>query len=505
MLRQPTTTPPPPIPHTLVGSMWDCRLCHTRGAAGAPAMPADSDHLLEVEWCPTCHGLLPEPAPATAAAPPIPHDLVGREECLTCHKTGIDYGPRIPDDHDRLPVDVCQACHVPGSGGPSGGPTTLAPQVPHLLEGRTDCRACHATGVGGAPQFPADHADRANAGCQVCHALSPVADTPVAGVVAPQVPHPLESRPDCRACHATGASGATQFPADHADRSNESCQTCHAVSLTAGLAPQVPHLLEGRSDCRLCHETGASGATQFPADHADRSNESCQTCHAVSPTAGFAPQVSHLLEGRSDCRSCHEIGASGATQFPADHAGRANEACSVCHTVSPAAALAPQVPHLLEGRSDCRSCHETGASGATQFPPDHAGRSNESCQVCHSLSPVASGPELPHPVVNHADCTSCHGTGLGGTTRLPADHAGRSNEVCMTCHVVSPSAVSIQTVRKAPLVPHVLSNRADCGQCHGGEDDEGPRMPDDHAGWAATTCLTCHGLSSNLRPIGDDD
>ena len=300
-------------------------------------MPADSDHLLEVEWCPTCHRLLPEPGPPTIAAPPITHDLVGREECLTCHKMGIEYAPRIPDNHDGLPGDVCQACH--------------------------------------------------------------------------------------------------------------------AASPMAALAPQVPHTLEGHADCRLCHETGASGATRFPPDHADR----------------------------------------------------ANDACLACHTASGAAALAPQVPHTLEGRSDCRLCHETGAGGATQFPPDHAGRSNESCQVCHSVSPVANGPELPHPVYNHADCRSCHGTGLGGTPRLLADHAGRTNAVCMDCHVVSPSAVPIQTVRKAPLVPHVLSNRADCGQCHGGEDDEGPRMPDDHAGWAAKTCLTCHGLSSNPRPIEDDD
>jgi hypothetical protein len=243
VLPQPPTAPPPPtavpllaalpppIPHNLEGARRDCLLCHAVGAAEAPSVPADSDHMGPAELCSTCHGLLPEPAPPTTAAPPITHDLVGREECFMCHKMGIGYAPRTPDNHNGLPVDVCKTCHVSGPSGPSGEETAvpgmLPSQVPHTLEGRSDCRLCHETGVGGASQFPADHADRANDVCQVCHAVSPVAETPAAEAVAPQVPHTLEGRPDCRVCHETGAGGATQFPSDHADRANDVCQACH--------------------------------------------------------------------------------------------------------------------------------------------------------------------------------------------------------------------------------------------------------------------------------------
>lgn len=31
------------------------------------------------------------------------------------------------------------------------------------------CAACHETGVAGAPQWPDDHADRADDGCSLCH------------------------------------------------------------------------------------------------------------------------------------------------------------------------------------------------------------------------------------------------------------------------------------------------------------------------------------------------
>ncbi|MBI2860511.1 MAG: hypothetical protein HYX91_03270 [Chloroflexi bacterium] len=42
---------------------------------------------------------------------------------------------------------------------------------------------------------------------------------------------------------------------------------------------------------------------------------------------------------------------------------------------------APKVPHTLEGRADCLMCHS--ATGLRPFPADHAGRSNATCTSCH--------------------------------------------------------------------------------------------------------------------------
>lgn len=358
----PTTVPvvalvPPPIPHNVEGARRNCLLCHAAGAVEAPAVPADSDHEDPVELCSTCHALLPESVPPSTAPPPITHDLVGREECLMCHKMGIGYAPRIPENHEALPVDLCQTCHSPGPGEVRREETPVAgltpPQVPHPLEDRTDCRLCHETGVGDAPQFPADHADRANEVCSVCHSLSLAEEAPATAVAPPQVPHPVENRTDCRLCHETGVGDAPEFPDDHADRGNEVCLVCHLVvapqetptSTDAGGAepPLIPHSLENRGDCRLCHESGLGGAPQFPADHAGRANEVCLVCHGLAAREerltgveededdDEPPSVPHSLENRNDCRLCHESGVGGASEFPGDHADYENEVCQVCH------------------------------------------------------------------------------------------------------------------------------------------------------------------------------
>ena len=46
---------------------------------------------------------------------------------------------------------------------------TGPPRVPHTLEGRTACLACHQTGIGEASQIPADHSGRGNDACLSCH------------------------------------------------------------------------------------------------------------------------------------------------------------------------------------------------------------------------------------------------------------------------------------------------------------------------------------------------
>ncbi|MBI5501990.1 MAG: hypothetical protein HY907_17230 [Deltaproteobacteria bacterium] len=45
-------------------------------------------------------------------------------------------------------------------------------------------------------------------------------------------------------------------------------------------------------------------------------------------------------------------------------------------------------------------------------------------------------PRIPHTVTGRTDCLGCHGSGGGGAPQVPADHAGRSNAVCLDCHSV---------------------------------------------------------------------
>jgi hypothetical protein len=106
----------------------------------------------------------------------------------------------------------------------------------------------------------------------------------------------------------------------------------------------------------------------------------------------------------------------------------------------------PSIPHPLEGRDACLGCHEAGLAGAPQVPADHAGRTNEICRGCHqpatatSVAPTATSeptggpPVIPHPLEGRQECLSCHQEGMGGAPKVPEDHVGRTSDVCQGCH-----------------------------------------------------------------------
>jgi nitrate/TMAO reductase-like tetraheme cytochrome c subunit len=121
-------------------------------------------------------------APTGGGAPPaIPHDLAGRDNCVTCHNPEGGLKP-APKDHAGRTNDTCQACHKPStSAGPTPAPTEAPaassggeapPAIPHDLAGRDNCTMCHNPD-GGIKPAPKDHAGRTNDACQACHKPKP--------------------------------------------------------------------------------------------------------------------------------------------------------------------------------------------------------------------------------------------------------------------------------------------------------------------------------------------
>lgn len=238
----------------------------------------------------------------------------------------------------------------------------------------------------------------------------------------PKIPHLLEGKEACLVCHGSGLSSL------HTGKTEDTCTTCHVVGASSpaatatagpdyGISP-IPHAVAGREDCLMCH--GKQGSVPVPADHEGRTNDVCQACHQeggpagepektagdqeAAPTAqpqGGAGVVPHAIAGREDCLSCHVAGSM--IGIPADHSGRENSTCLACHGGSPAAsateavaqveaataAISP-IPHSLEGKTNCVSCHDTG--GMIPFPADHEGRANDTCQSCHVLAVSAEEP-----------------------------------------------------------------------------------------------------------------
>jgi nitrate reductase (cytochrome), electron transfer subunit len=124
------------------------------------------------------------------APPVIPHAVDEREAfgkaCLACHGSGgwvprFDaYAPVTP--HPEMLS--CRQCHVPQAGRPAfrasdwqtPAPPALRgaamrgspPPIPHALQMRENCRACHG-GPGAVAELRTSHPERVT--CRQCHAL----------------------------------------------------------------------------------------------------------------------------------------------------------------------------------------------------------------------------------------------------------------------------------------------------------------------------------------------
>jgi hypothetical protein len=309
-------------------------------------------------------------------------------------------------------------------------------------------------------------------------------------------------------------------------------------ALTAAQAtpPAIPHSLEGRDACLACHETGIAGAPQIPADHSGRTNDMCRGCHQpASATEAVSATVSATAEASATVTVEATPTAAGIPHPLAGH-----EDCLQCHTSPEATAVPaggpPAIPHTLVGREKCLACHQEGIGGAPRIPDDHAGRTNDVCQACHQPSQVPAPPAppppsepVPTPVVHPQaagvnTCFDCH-TKLGGKQADIAaqwqrsSHAER-NVACADCHGGDPSADTVDAAMSPKAgfigVPPKSDVPALCASCHADvtrmrqynlptdqydqykESVHGMRLAEGDLNVA--TCFDCHGGHQVLKP-----
>lgn len=172
------------------------------------------------------------------------------------------------------------------------------------------------------------------------------------------------------------------------------------------------------------------------------------------------------------------------------------------------------VPHSLDGRSDCLSCH--GSDKMKPPPVNHAGRSNESCLTCHQAAPAPLAMPL-----NSADCLGCHReqkivVALPSGETLPTSvspdafagsvHGGKIE--CMSCHT-DKTAFPHKPVTASDRAHYTAERIQVCSTCH-------QQVTDTY--WSSThgqlvkagqtdapTCVTCHSKAANPHTIGPAD
>ncbi len=233
-----------------------------------------------------------------------------------------------------------------------------------------------------------------------------VASPPVPGSGEPRpVPHPAGPRTDCSICHATDA--VRPFPADHTSYEQPLCTQCHQPSLaeTTGevaegetpLSPSIPHTLDGRRDqCLVCH--GLDGFKPYPDDHEGRATDICLSCHQVAvEEEEEKAEEEEAEEQKEDASTKPAESSESATEDvdeeeeeDASKPAESNESATEDvdenqeeeeEGETGSATEPSSIPHPLEERDDCLLCH--ALDSVKPFPADHEGRTVDMCQLCH--------------------------------------------------------------------------------------------------------------------------
>lgn len=165
--------------------------------------------------------------------------------------------------------------------------------------------------------------------------------------------------------------------------------------------------------CKVCHHFSGEKTPQ------------CRECHgtAFDPKDPNKPGLTHIYHLR--CISCHKENRCGPT------------VCEGCHTKATVPPL--HSFHPLTQIQKCLNCHgPNGIPGVKKIPVNHGGAPESVCQLCHK-PPVDSAARairrIPHDT-DQPDCLKCHGEGIEDAKKVPADHAGRTDETCLLCHRV---------------------------------------------------------------------
>ena len=242
--------------------------------------------------------------------------------------------------------------------------------------------------------------------------------------------------------------------------------------------------------CFRCHD-----GKHFTSDNKQAIRIECNLCHSIpeiSTPGGAAPILSLSPSDEPDSHK--------TTTWIAEHRTAFNATCQACHDTNNAGGS--------DNSSFCSNsaCHGTkwkfaglDAPGLAKIFP---------APVLPKSDPNATPPQVPHPIGGSPNCQICHGQGTK-VKPYPADHVGRTNDVCLACHkptIPSPSNAAVpggsqpNPAGGPPSIPHDTAGRTQCLGCHGSGAAGVPQVPQFHIdyGFTNNNCLTCHKSAAGI-------
>lgn len=228
--------------------------------------------------------------------------------------------------------------------------------------------------------------------------------------------------------------------------------------------------------CFRCHD-----GKHLTEDRKEAVRLECNLCHSIPVTTKAGESAPAIT-----LEQIQEPDSHKTTTWLVEHRTKFDATCQQCHDTRNAGSA--------DNSSFCSNsaCHGTkwtfagfNAPGLAQVikPP-----------VPQPTDPNAPPPLVPHPIGGNPECQRCHGT--KSTVRpMPADHEGRTSDLCLVCHVpaIASENKSAQA-GKPPSIPHDLAGRSECLGCHASGAASPPQIPQSHkdAKFTNGQCTNCH-------------
>lgn len=306
-----------------------------------------------------------------AQNPPIPHAVVGREACLTCHATGEK---AVPADHAGRAESTCLLCHQPAAAPSAGGTATVSATLTPTAALPTAVAPTAAPTLGlptPAPVLPSEY--KGPEFCQQCH-----------------VPHYQEWQ---NSTHALAFEDAVFQESWAENRKPGYCLACHAT----GYNPNTGLPVAEGVTCESCHGTYREGHPATDMMPVDPAAERCGQCHTTTYQEW---QLSGHAQRSVKCASCHAVHSQGLLF------ATATALCATCH-----GDRAEDYAHAAHATSGviCSDCHmyrpPNGEKVEGLNPTGHFfSVESQACTVCHTRDSIHSRRQTfePQPAVDVA-------------------------------------------------------------------------------------------------------